>query len=99
MYSTIGATPGWVMSEQLLKLLSAMYWLTVAGFGFGLAMLDGGVVGLPLPSLQNTESPVPSITWFTAVPPSTDWWKLSLSVKRSASVLRKAACSCSASKK
>ena len=32
----------------------------------------GGVIGLPLPSLQNAASPVPSMKWLAPVPPWND---------------------------
>ena len=58
----MGATPGCVKSEQFEKLLSAVYLLVVPVTGFGLAIaLAGGVMGLPLPSLQKPASPVPSM--------------------------------------
>jgi hypothetical protein len=55
------------------------------------ARFAAGASGLPSPSLKNTASPVPSITWFAAVPPCTDWWKLSLEANSSASCLNSGA--------
>ena len=54
----------WVMDRtdilKLLKRPSAVYWLLLPGSGLGLAICAaGGTVGLPLPSLQKTSSPVP----------------------------------------
>ena len=48
-------------------------------------------MALPLPSLKKTASPMPSMTWLAAVPPITDWWKLSLEANSSANRLRNGA--------
>src|ERR1700739_2655894 len=69
-------------------LMSTMYWSFEPAIGFGFAMWDGGVVGLPLLSVQKIASPEPSITWLAPVPPMTDWWKLSLMEYSSASAFR-----------
>jgi hypothetical protein len=45
--------------------------LIVPGLGLGLA-IDGGGVGLPLPSLQKPASPVPNMKWLAPVPPRND---------------------------
>jgi len=41
------------------------------GFGFAITVA-GGATGLPLPSLQNSASPVPSMKWLAPVPPWND---------------------------
>jgi hypothetical protein len=53
------------------KPMSTVYWSSEPGSGSGLAMWDGGVVGVPWPSLQKMASPVPIITWLAPVPPMT----------------------------
>jgi hypothetical protein len=68
--------PGCVGSPHSVKFpskfMSTVYWLSEPGSGSGLAMCDGGTVGLPWPSLQKIASPVPSMTWLAPVPPMND---------------------------